>query len=74
VSGCAEFPVIHYLLILQDVISNESLSLGPSALPQFFTNSSHIRENAQYSYVVEAVNTIGISSAIEAREFCESLN
>lgn len=70
VRGCPDYPV-EYILVLQEAMSNESVILGPSTELVFFINSSYIKENARYSYVVEAVNTINIRSAIDPREFCK---
>lgn len=46
---------------------NNTLVLGPTVDPQFTLNSSYIRENSQYSYTVEAVNSINVSNGIKAR-------
>ena len=85
VPGCQEFPVSHYLLILQEITPDESLgmrlsdegsfngsvTLGPFTLPRFSLRPPYIMENTRYRYRVEAVNVINISSAIEPREFCK---
>lgn len=71
IEGCPDYSVSFYLLTLQELNFNNTLVLGPSVDPQFTLNSSYIRENLQYSYTVEAINSINISSGIKARNFSE---
>lgn len=71
---CPEYPVTHYLLTLS--ISNETFYLEQTTNSDvtFAINSSYISEDIEYSYIVEAVNTLNIRSAIEAKKFCKLFN
>ena len=70
VVGCPEYPVIYYNLLLRENDGSDVL-MGPSTEHSFTLNSTHIRENSHYNYVIEAVNTVGIKSQSEERDFCE---
>ena len=68
---CSEYPVTHYLLTLS--MSNETFfqeQTTSNSDVTFAINSSYISEDTEYSYTVEAVNALNISSAIKAKEFC----
>lgn len=72
IPGCPAYPVTHYILLLHEIASEETLVLiGPSAEPKFIVTSPHIRENSKYMYQVRAVNSVNLSSETEANEFCE---
>ena len=62
--------VDYYLCLLQDAPMESKIVLGPSTVSSFTLNSTHIEENAKYSYRVRATNKFNISSDIES-EFCE---
>lgn len=65
----------HYFLLLQDSANTQEPAslLGPSTEPMFSVGSSSIKENARYSYRIEAVNNINISSQTAEQIFCKSL-
>ena len=68
---CSEYPVTHYLLTLS--MSDETFfqeQTTSNSDVTFAINSSYISEDTEYSYIVEAVNALNISSAIKAKEFC----
>ncbi len=70
--GCPAYPVTHYVLLLQEIASEEMLvTLGPSVEPRFIVTSPFIRENSRFRYRLRAVNSVNLSSETEATEFCE---